>query len=179
MPARTRTATSDSFLSIANLLSNRDRLLSVGQRKSSQSPSLSRHPQREEFHGLVNLSRTNETSILPAGEPGSVAQVGVPLQECYVVDHSVLEAGVAQDVEPIPDVHDEDESVANDWEAPHDHFVRASAQSRIFERDRVERCWREPARLRRPLRIGDLDCLKSTRVPGIEYKLREHERVVG
>src|SRR6266508_2221994 len=99
-------------------------------------------------------------------EPLGVSEVRVPLEEGDPSDLVGVRPGVAEYVEPVPDVDDVDQTVPDDREAPHDDLVRPARERRVLVRDVGQRRGREPARLHRATRGGDFDRLLAARVPG-------------
>src|SRR6266511_1738314 len=67
-------------------------------------------------------------------DPFGVSEVRVPLEKgdsCGLVG---VRAGVADYVEPVPDVDDVDQTVPDDREAPDDDLVRAARECGVFIR---------------------------------------------
>src|SRR5712691_5535133 len=107
----------------------------------------------------------SQSLLLYPCELQGVAQVRVPFEEIDSVHDLRPRAGVAQDVEPIADVHDEDQAVVDDGVAPHDDLVGAPAQGRILQSHRGEGRGREPTGRARMSRVRDVDRLQTARMP--------------
>src|SRR6266540_815623 len=90
-----------------------------------------------------------------------IAQIRVSLQEPDVVDPSGMGSRVAQDVEPVPDVHDVDQPILDDGITPNHDLVGAARQRRILCCHRVERCRGEEARLLGLRRVREVDRLQA------------------
>src|SRR5439155_474873 len=74
-----------------------------------------------------------------------VAEVRVPFEEGDPGGLFGVGSGVAEYVEPVPDVDHVDQPVTDDWEAPDDHLVRACRERRVLVRNGGQRRGREPA----------------------------------
>src|SRR5262245_64918214 len=79
--------------------------------------------------------------------------------------------GVPEHIEPIPDVDDVDQPVANDREAPDDDLVGSGRESRVLVGNGRQRRRREPACLLWVAGIRDIDRLLAARVPGVEDQI--------
>src|SRR5262245_6546748 len=107
---------------------------------------ISMHDKRDEACWnpvALHVMRIQVVSARVLREVHRVAEIGVALEELDILDLFRLWTSVAQDVEPIPNIHDVDQPMADDRKAPDDNLVRPAAEGRILQRHRVERLRRE------------------------------------